>query len=65
MMMELAGSEENHVKADPDKESGNRQIFRASLRDASPHWTRNLLMCSIVVTLSYPENLVKSGTPYR
>jgi hypothetical protein len=64
-MMELAGSEENHVKADPDKEDGNKRIFRASLPDASPHWTRNLLMCLIVVTLSCLENLVKSGTQYR
>jgi hypothetical protein len=32
MMMELAGSEENQVKANPDKESGNlvkSDVFRA------------------------------------
>jgi hypothetical protein len=63
--MELAGHEENHAKADPNRESGNKRIFNAFLPDASPNWTRNLLICSIVVTLSHLENLVKSGILYR
>jgi hypothetical protein len=61
-MMELAGSKENHAKANPERESGNNRIFKASLPDASPHWNKNLLMCSIVVILCCPENLEKSGT---
>jgi hypothetical protein len=35
-MMELAGREENKVKTDPERESGNKRIFEASLREASP-----------------------------
>ena len=62
VMMEFACKEEKQAKADPDSESGNRLIFRASILAASPHWIRNRLTCLTVDTLSYPENLVKSGT---
>jgi hypothetical protein len=28
--MEFGGKEENHTKADPDTDSGNQKIFKAS-----------------------------------
>jgi len=59
---EFAGKEENKAKADPDSDSGNRRIFKASTADGSPHWIRKWLMCSTVVMPSCPENLVKSST---
>jgi hypothetical protein len=36
-MMELAGREENQVKTDPERDSGNKRIFKASLPEASSH----------------------------
>jgi hypothetical protein len=33
----LYGKEENHVKADPDKDKGNNLTLRESTDDASPH----------------------------
>ena len=52
VMMEFAGKEENHVKADPDSESENRQILIALTPAASPHLIRNRLMCSAVDIMS-------------
>ena len=63
-MMEFGGSEVNHTKADPESDSGNNGILRASPAEAFPQWIRNLLMCSTVVMLSCPKNLVKSGPLY-
>jgi hypothetical protein len=65
VIMELVGKEENQAKDDPERESGNRRILSASFLKASLHWTKDRLICSIIVTLSCPENLVKSGTLYR
>ena len=53
-LMELGGSEANHVKADPDRDS----------TVASPHWASNRLMWSTINTLSCLENMEKSGFLY-
>lgn len=63
--MEFADNEENQANDDPDRDSRNKRIFRESLDDSSPHWTKNLLMSSTIVIVPYPENLVKSSTLYR
>ena len=60
--MDLSGSEANHVKANPDKDNGNN--LSASSAAASPHRAINRLMCSMLDTLSYLENLEKSGILY-
>jgi hypothetical protein len=61
----VGGREGNQAKADSERDSGNKRIFKASLPEASPHWTKNRLICSIVITLSCLENLVKSGILYQ
>ena len=62
--MEFAGSVVNQAKADPDKDKENNRTLSGSWLAASPNCRRNLLICSIVETSPFPENLVKSGILY-
>ena len=50
-MMEFGGSEVNHAKADPDRDSGNSRILRASTAEASSHWIRYRLFVFVVESL--------------
>ena len=62
--MELGGNDVIQEKANPDKDKGDNLIFNASVAPASPHYTEDRLICSTVVVLSCPVNLVNSGDLY-
>ena len=50
--MELTGSDENQVKAGPDRDREKKQTRWASSMDALPNYVRYKLTCSIVLVLS-------------
>ena len=58
--MELTGSDENQVKAGPDKDKEKKQTRWASSTNASTNCVRYRLICSIVLVLSWPVNLANS-----
>ena len=58
--MELTGSDENQVKAGPDKDKEKKRIRWDSSMDASPNYIRYQLTYSIVLVLSWPVNLANS-----
>lgn len=59
--MDPATSDENQVKASPDRDNEKNRTLKACSIDASPSWVRYRLTCSIVLTPSDPVNLAKSG----
>jgi hypothetical protein len=42
--MELVGSEENQAKADPDRDNGNKRIFKASLSEVDMFNCRDVIL---------------------
>ena len=60
LAMELIGSDENQVKAGPDRDKEKKRTRWASSTDASPNCVRYRLTCSIVLVLSWPVKFANS-----